>query len=735
MKNDRRDFEPHWGGIVSLLLFTSISATAQTFLNSIPGLSDKTVMPDFQRSDTPIAVPIGSEYWKRTIHLATSEEVFYSPALAEIDFSVDTDMGPIGLAGSDVALEQAVPENAEDDFYLSPPWGSNRKTFDENVPLPPGSPIIPALNLGTGNGENTDGYCFGINNYLLPNGWTVEDGTFAMHDAVVNGQLFIQFTVDPTAIGLFPSAVNTEAARLPPEAGGDVFESLPPGGGNSHVADEAALGLEDLPQDDTNSLVIPDDHLLDGEGQNGTTPPFAGLTLAVDTNGDGLFDAPTVYFSIKNGGTFGNVGGDIYMTPPWTGLPTLNPAWLAPALGLQAGIDEIDALYIENPNGTYPLIYFSLARGSGSLALSPGPIRNPFNGTGFGADCGDIIAVVVQGQAGNPGALPIVGPQVVIPAGTLGLVGDLDPSQDGADDDLNGLHMTMVQLGQEVEVPTETPTETDTSTATPTEAEAFTDTPTPTDTATPGSVTPTPTDTPPDEPTPTPTYTEASLETPTDTETPLATSTPTETEAIPATSTPTAAGSVSPTSTPTDPSVPTSTPSLTNTQPETPTPTETLEGLVTPTNTGTPESTPTFTNTGGTLPTPTPTPTEGGMGDPSSTPTPTETATSTEGTGPTFSPTPTELTSASPTSSNTPSEGATPTATGSADPTSTPSGSPEPCSNSCDLNGDEIVDARDVLEFICQCRGMETTCERLADFNCDHEINWQDLMILQSEWR
>jgi hypothetical protein len=48
---------------------------------------------------------------------------------------------------------------------------------------------------------------------------------------------------------------------------------------------------------------------------------------------------------------------------------------------------------------------------------------------------------------------------------------------------------------------------------------------------------------------------------------------------------------------------------------------------------------------------------------------------------------------------------------------------------------DGNVDARDVLEFLCQWRGIETGCERIADFNCDEKIDCLDLLTLQGEWR
>lgn len=79
-------------------------------------------------------------------------------------------------------------------------------------------------------------------------------------DAVSAGQLFIEFTVDTTAQGLTGTAVLVESSAIPPEAAGDVFESVL-GGGNVLIADEFSLGLEVLPLDDINSLVLSDEHL------------------------------------------------------------------------------------------------------------------------------------------------------------------------------------------------------------------------------------------------------------------------------------------------------------------------------------------------------------------------------------------------------------------------------------------------------------------------------------------
>jgi hypothetical protein len=306
--------------------------------------------------------------------------------------------------------------------------------MDENVPAIAG-PIVPALNLGTGNGENTDAYCFGMSFYTAG---VSED----LNTDVLNGSLFVQFTVNPDSQGVSGSAVNFQA---PAEEGGDVFHSRP-AGSNALLADETALGLDDSPENDINSLVVPDEHV------GGTTPFFSGLPLTEDTNGDGAVDAPLVYFSINNSVGLGQIGADVLMTPTvWTGSPTVRTAWTALELGLTPGGDEIDALYVEEPSGpgdpgAGPFVYFSLKRGS--ISLQAGSlIANSFNGSLSGADPGDIIGVVPNGPAGGAGGVgPALGPLVVIPAGTLGLVGDLNPSQDSSDDDLNGLHMSQFKL-------------------------------------------------------------------------------------------------------------------------------------------------------------------------------------------------------------------------------------------------------------------------------------------------
>jgi len=398
-----------------------------------------------------VAVPVNSGNWMCTFFVGEPVEIAeptgeVSPKIQEIDFSIDTDNGPpFGLLGTDVNTESLVPGDwAQDDFYLWPDLlTTNNLTMDENIPgvagQMPGN-FTPALNLGTGNAENTDGYCFGWGDYTGGLGGVSE----TLDGQVASGFLRVQFTVNPDSQGLAASAV---AAQAPLEEGGDVFESAM-GGTNSLLADEGILGLEDSPENDINSLVVPDAHL------GGLTPPFAALPLTVDTDGDGLFDAPTIFFSIKNGGSFGQVGADVFMTAPFSppGLPVLNLAWATIELGLSpGGADELDALYVERPAepGTPvlgPFVYFSLARGSISLQAGSN-IQNVFNGSGSGADPGDIIGVVPAGPAGGAaGQPPVVGPMVVITATTLGLQADMNPATDATDDDLNGLHMTAEQL-------------------------------------------------------------------------------------------------------------------------------------------------------------------------------------------------------------------------------------------------------------------------------------------------
>jgi hypothetical protein len=194
------------------------------------------------------------------------------------------------------------------------------------------------------------------------------------------------------------------------------------------------------------------------------------LTWTVDTDGDvqQVPDAPLVYFSIKNVYQQGSLGGGqigdyVLMTAPYnSGNPALRVAWTAKNLGLPGtsdseNFDELDALLVENPGDPTvlgqqatnpPYVYFSLA--AGSQSLSGVAIANPFNGSGFGCDPGDIICVrpaVTAGVLPSDITAPAFGPTVVIPAGTLGLIGD-GVANNGLtnEDDLNGLHITAHQF-------------------------------------------------------------------------------------------------------------------------------------------------------------------------------------------------------------------------------------------------------------------------------------------------
>ncbi len=289
-----------------------------------------------------------------------------------------------------------------------------------------------------------------------------------LDEAVREGRIFIQFTVDTTAFGMPGSAVRFEQGQAPSEAAGDVYEAMRAGVGNVLIADDFTLGLETTFLDDINSLVIPDEHLQDpvsgkAVGAAQGVPFFANLPLVVDTDGDKQPDAPRVFFSIKNTGLQNSLGGGkigdfVLMTAPYSGGgPTLNVAWTAANLGLPGDdVDELDALFVENPGSDQgaqpanpPFVYFSLAAGSQSLGNSPtSPIANPFTGS-TGCDPGDIIGVRPAVMAGvSPGDVtsPVFGPAVVIRAGTLGLVGN-GVADDGLnDDDLNGLHMSKFQF-------------------------------------------------------------------------------------------------------------------------------------------------------------------------------------------------------------------------------------------------------------------------------------------------
>jgi len=381
------------------------------------------VRDNWMSTGVEVAVPFGdpSSPWNATIHLDTPEENIIDetgeidPKVTRLDFAVDLDNGvPFGLAGSDVAIEDAA-DACQDDFYQwpvpQPPPLYNLETIDEG---------IPGLQMQTGAGIITDALCFGSESLDL-------EVSESMHDGM--GFFFwVQFTVNPDSSGLQGTAVSTEAAKQPSEEGGDVFESA---GGNTNIllADETPLGLEDAPENDINALVM-----------NEPFPPDV-----YDTDGDAAPDTPHVFYSVKNspGLPSDPNSDDIAVTGPAGSYPAL---WkTAMEIGLMGGgvpnQDNLDALFIDASGD----VFFSLQRGSPMLSGAPGsagPIINWFTGApGVGADPGDIIAVFPG--AGGP---PAMAPMVVITAAMLGLQGDGIANPGSGEDDLNGLHISPEQV-------------------------------------------------------------------------------------------------------------------------------------------------------------------------------------------------------------------------------------------------------------------------------------------------
>jgi hypothetical protein len=203
------------------------------------------------------------------------------------------------------------------------------------------------------------------------------DGLSFGHD-FASGTAPIFFSVGPGSTGAAGSAVAQQAACSPPEPQADEFSSLRSG---------------------TNTLV------LDGDGQTNSCPTAFGLGLterpnsdnldaitglppsAVDTNGDGLLDAP-IYFSLAPGSptltALGRSPADIL----WTiGLGTPGVYASAAQFGLQSA-DDVDGLCVSHPgegavyDAANDKVLFSLAPGSPTLAalgaspadvLAPGP--------------------------------------------------------------------------------------------------------------------------------------------------------------------------------------------------------------------------------------------------------------------------------------------------------------------------------------------------------------------------
>lgn len=256
--------------------------------------------------------------------------------------------------------------------------------------------------------------------------------------------LFVQFSVDNSAMGLTNTAVAQESYWM--EAAGDVFEAciFAPIGSNALIVDDEVLGLESgqspppvqvPPVDDNDGFIIEGDTTPNPPGPFGAFIDWTPTGWIIDTDGTGVPDTPFFYFSIEQPLVpFGLTPADI-LSPgvsPAPGTPALSPniAISHLALGLQP-VDNIDALFVDR---TGSCVLFSLAFGSPSLATIPNLVTGV-----LGGDPGDLIFVNVMHPAGIPGP---GGPMIVLSANEMGLMGSADPNVD----ELNGLWLTIASF-------------------------------------------------------------------------------------------------------------------------------------------------------------------------------------------------------------------------------------------------------------------------------------------------
>lgn len=366
-----------------------------------------------------------------------------------LEFSVGV-AGSVGLPGSAVAAENAVepsagpPGDAEADIYFTafppyPPASTNGKLYDDGGPVLGAPPLPPAdLTLrtdGVAPPDTLDVDAAAIISTIGP--------VLGPAPSIFPAGTFLQFSIDGLAGGGFPGPgppdVATEVGIGFPEATGDVFEAVGPGGvgvANAPLPGPPAMGFNSLLSDEgAHGLAVGDD--LDALLVDDVSVP---LPAVIDTDGAGPPDMPLYFFSLDAAsGLPATVASGADICIPATGGAALGPAVVIPAasLGLVAG-DDVDALWID-PSALQVL--FSLDRGSPSLGAIVNPFVAPF--PGVGCDPCDVIQVTLGGPAGGP-PLPPAGPPAVVAVGfQLGLFGDGVPgAPDFASTNLDALSVT-----------------------------------------------------------------------------------------------------------------------------------------------------------------------------------------------------------------------------------------------------------------------------------------------------
>ncbi len=370
------DFDPTEEGLDLVTIRESSSR------ESLGVIRQKAVGQDFPADSkfdvfVEITTPFGVLHNKESIKLGA---VIHSIPPFHIEYipSVDQDVALFDMIGTQVGSIRHPSHfvGEKPSFSVAPRGGSGLDQGDifELKELMPPDPISHA-NLGLVAGDDIDALAYGID-FITP----------------LSG---LRFSVDPDAVGVAGSAVNTEASKVRNEAHGDefsVFPLLPTGGSNRQEIDENGDTAPDFP------LLISDD--VDAL----TEPP----TSFVDIDDDGTPNFP-VYFSLAPGSpslmSLSVSAADILMSvnggPPRRFIKEAD-------LGLMPD-DDVDAFCFNDLTNT---VVFSLAPGSPTLMGMRGP-----------AD--------LFGGMATPIAAP---PPVFVPAAKLGLL---------LDDNLNALKCTV----------------------------------------------------------------------------------------------------------------------------------------------------------------------------------------------------------------------------------------------------------------------------------------------------
>jgi hypothetical protein len=256
-----------------------------------------------------------------------------------LNFSVD--FSAVGLPGTAVAAD-----NDPADVFIGG-GNNNMKRLDKTQ-------------LGLGALDNVDAVAFAIPVWY-------EGGPVYVEPENVWSGVGWYFSVDPAAVGVGATAVNTEQAKQPPEAAGDTFlthgQSI---GSNALAVDEGTIGLDapGHPEDDEDSLDIWAPFLA-------KPLPRGSVFFSLDIGSPSLSNPP--------GFTEGDIlmsdgnGGFELAVPPYIWSDLGNAPWFVDGSAASLGIagQDLDALFMDSAN--FP--YFSIAGTYGTI--DPGDICVP----------------------------------------------------------------------------------------------------------------------------------------------------------------------------------------------------------------------------------------------------------------------------------------------------------------------------------------------------------------------